>query len=141
MRDDDTVDLNNRLEVIRKVAESEGAVLVEHFVCSRCRHPQQTIHLWLETLRCCRCGQMNPSAVPRRPTPGEVTAEHLAQAVQTYRAAYKMLLDGRAISDLEVEGARTISGEDHSAVKFALETLDRVARLAGEMARKEAADG
>lgn len=140
-KDDDTVDLNNRLEVIRKVAESEGAVLVEHFVCCKCRPPQQTIHLWLETLRCQKCGQMNPSRVPRKPTKGETTSEHLVQALRTYLRAYTLLLDGRDIAELELDCERTITREDHAAVKFAIKTIERVAGLADKLASQEGSNG
>lgn len=135
------VDVRNRLEVIRKVAESEGAVLVEHFVCCRCGHPQQTIHLWLESLQCCRCGQRNPSKTPRRPQKGEVTSDHLLQAMRTYTRAYMMLLEGRDITDLELECERTISHEDAQAVKFALKTIERVAGLADRLAGQEESSG
>jgi transcription elongation factor Elf1 len=140
-KDDDMVDVRNRLEVIRKVAESQGAVLVEHFVCCRCGHSQQSIHLWLESLRCCRCGQMNASRIPRKPQKGEVTAEHLIQALRTYTRAYTLLLDGRDVTDLGLECERTISREDASAVKFALKTIERVAGLADKLAGQEDSSG
>lgn len=139
--EDDKIDLTNRLEVIRKVAEMEGAVLVEHFVCCRCGSAQQTIHLWLESLRCFRCGQMNASKIPRRPQVGEVSVDHLTQAMATYQAAYESLLCGRSISDRDLDCERIISSEDSEAVKFALKTIRRVAHLAEKLAAGEASGG
>lgn len=139
-RDDNTVDPNNKLEIIRRVAESEGAVVVEHFVCSRCKHPQETIHLWLETLQCSRCKHMNPSSIPTRPQPGEALGRHFEEAIATYGSAYKALLEGREVTDLPTEVERTISSGERDAVIFAIKTLGRVAKLAEILALRETSD-
>ena len=134
----------DKLAILASMVDQTGAVVIEKVKCGCCSGESQILHCWNESVKCPRCSARIASGIPRRPVPGEITAEHLTSAIATYRSAYTGLLEGREVTQEELPGVeceRTITEREKAAVEFALLVLDRVARLAEAQARKEASLG
>lgn len=121
---------------ILAIARAGKACIVEHHVCPKCRRDQFLFHHWSETLKCIFCGHAAASAVPRPPRPGEVTAEHMAQAIATYQEAYAAIPLGGEVEPEDFQqlppGIQNLV--NRQSLAFARTVLGRVQRLAVTLA-------
>jgi hypothetical protein len=76
------------MSVIIEQSVEHGAVVCEALQCSKCQNHSYIVHRWTETIQCQTCGMTHASRVPRLPMPGEVTLDHLTQALATLRQTY-----------------------------------------------------
>lgn len=74
--------------ILTELAAGHGVVVAECFRCTKCSEITKTVHPFAEALSCNHCGHRNESKAPRRPVAGEVTADHLANAIDTLTHTY-----------------------------------------------------
>ncbi|MCC6425629.1 MAG: hypothetical protein IT435_02290 [Phycisphaerales bacterium] len=85
--DSNEVDLQRFMENAKAMARLNGACVFEFFTCPNpeCGFQQAATHPFREVVCCAKCGQRMASRVPRIELPGEVTRDHLTEAIRVVR--------------------------------------------------------
>lgn len=87
--DEESFDIGDFMHHMKQAARVHGFVVVEYHKCDGCGGGNLIMHGGAaEVLKCYHCGHRYAAAHPRLPLPGEVTGEHLSEAIRAVRAVY-----------------------------------------------------
>ena len=113
-------------------ARRKGATCVEHFCCHQCGTPQYAVHFFDEVLKCMECGQQVVSRSPRVTPLGEVTADHLDQAMDLILSMNGEDRHGKDVIPMEscnMEARALLLSKQAAAVREAVSKIRTTAQL------------
>jgi hypothetical protein len=119
-------------EALTEMALQAGAVVLEAHRCEKCNEVFVNGHVWQEVITCTHCKHQQASKVPRRPQPGEVTIDHLVNALQTLMTCYQntpgaKFTDGAEWEALPDQTKLLITQNISAAIVAALKQVDSLA--------------